>query len=451
MAFRGCKKITFLNIPNTVKKIGDYALSMTESNTYTYYKVIVPKSVEEIGTDAFGYFGHNWDIYIYNANIKIGFIVNWGNHEYGNIHIPFGTKESFIKNNPRTNDFFNIIDDLDRQYTISYIVDGKLYRTDNIIYGSKITLIDEPQKEGYTFSGWSEAPETMPAENITISGTFAAIPGDVDMSNIVSIGDVVAVVCHILEKPTAVFNFMAADVTGDNNVSVSDIVGIVNIILNPDTEYSVGRNGKRGAVAYSSDRLTMADARSEAGSVAIPVSLNNSTAYTAFQMDVELPEGATLASATLADRAASSHSISWQTMADNKVRVVAYSLGYATFAGNDGELLTLNVEAAEGASGTVTVDNVRMATADGIENTINGCGSTIDINGTTGIGSIDGNIFKVYMADGSLVVESGKAMQLPVYSLNGRLLKVLDIAAGKNTFEALPAGVYVVNGVKVKL
>ncbi len=97
----------------------------------------------------------------------------------------------------------------------------------------------------------------------------------------------------------------------------------------------------------------------------------------------------------------------------------------------------------------MTVDNVRMATADGVENAIKGCGSIIDINGTTGIGSIDGNMFKVYMADGALVVESGKAMQLPVYSLNGRLLKVLDVAAGKNTFEALPAGVYVVNGVKV--
>ena len=29
-----------------------------------------------------------------------------------------------------------------------------------------------PIKEGYTFSGWSEAPETMPAEDVTISGMF---------------------------------------------------------------------------------------------------------------------------------------------------------------------------------------------------------------------------------------------------------------------------------------
>ena len=55
-------------------------------------------------------------------------------------------------------------------YKITYIVDGEIYATDSLTYGSEIVLIDEPTKEGYTFSGWSEAPETMPAEDITITG-----------------------------------------------------------------------------------------------------------------------------------------------------------------------------------------------------------------------------------------------------------------------------------------
>ena len=57
-------------------------------------------------------------------------------------------------------------------YTITYIVDGEVYATDELTYGSEIILRDEPTKEGYTFSGWSEAPETMPAEDITITGSF---------------------------------------------------------------------------------------------------------------------------------------------------------------------------------------------------------------------------------------------------------------------------------------
>ena len=57
-------------------------------------------------------------------------------------------------------------------YALTYIVDGEMVQTDSVAYGTEITLLDEPTKEGYTFSGWSETPETMPASDLTISGTF---------------------------------------------------------------------------------------------------------------------------------------------------------------------------------------------------------------------------------------------------------------------------------------
>ena len=60
-----------------------------------------------------------------------------------------------------------------REYLLTYVVDGKVYHTESLPQGEKIIPIEEPTKEGYTFSGWSEVPETMPAENKTISGTFA--------------------------------------------------------------------------------------------------------------------------------------------------------------------------------------------------------------------------------------------------------------------------------------
>ena len=57
-------------------------------------------------------------------------------------------------------------------YLLTYMVDGETVQSDSIIYGTAITLPEAPYKEGYTFSGWSEAPETMPAGDVTISGTF---------------------------------------------------------------------------------------------------------------------------------------------------------------------------------------------------------------------------------------------------------------------------------------
>lgn len=59
-------------------------------------------------------------------------------------------------------------------YNLTYMVDGKKYHQENVKYGTEIEAMKEPTKEGYTFSGWSEIPETMPAKDITITGTFIA-------------------------------------------------------------------------------------------------------------------------------------------------------------------------------------------------------------------------------------------------------------------------------------
>jgi uncharacterized repeat protein (TIGR02543 family) len=62
---------------------------------------------------------------------------------------------------------------IDKYFHIRYFVDNVLFETDSVKHGEEIKLLDEPTKEGYTFSGWSEAPATMPAENVVIKGTFA--------------------------------------------------------------------------------------------------------------------------------------------------------------------------------------------------------------------------------------------------------------------------------------
>jgi uncharacterized repeat protein (TIGR02543 family) len=60
-------------------------------------------------------------------------------------------------------------------YTVTYLVDGEVYATETVAYGSELVLREEPTKEGHTFSGWSEAPATMPANDITIEGYFTPI------------------------------------------------------------------------------------------------------------------------------------------------------------------------------------------------------------------------------------------------------------------------------------
>lgn len=57
-------------------------------------------------------------------------------------------------------------------YTVTFMVDGEVYHQDSLEYGATIIVPEEPTKEGYTFSGWGEVPETMPAHDVTFTGTF---------------------------------------------------------------------------------------------------------------------------------------------------------------------------------------------------------------------------------------------------------------------------------------
>ena len=91
-------------------------------------------------------------------------------------------------------------------YTVTYIVDGETFATKDVAYGSEIALIEEPAKEGYTFNGWSEVPETMPAEDITVEGTFEVntyvitylVDGEVFATDSVAYGSEIT----LIEEPT---------------------------------------------------------------------------------------------------------------------------------------------------------------------------------------------------------------------------------------------------------
>lgn len=59
------------------------------------------------------------------------------------------------------------------QYRLTYLVDGEEYKTLQMDYKATITPEPIPVKEGYTFSGWSVIPDTMPAHDVTVTGTFS--------------------------------------------------------------------------------------------------------------------------------------------------------------------------------------------------------------------------------------------------------------------------------------
>ena len=59
-------------------------------------------------------------------------------------------------------------------YKLIYEVGGLTYQSEEIAFGTVITPLAAPQKEGKTFSGWSEIPATMPAHDVKIIGSFSS-------------------------------------------------------------------------------------------------------------------------------------------------------------------------------------------------------------------------------------------------------------------------------------
>ena len=53
-----------------------------------------------------------------------------------------------------------------------FIVGEDVIETRTIVYGNPVTPPAAPEKEGHTFAGWEDVPETMPAHDIEIYGTY---------------------------------------------------------------------------------------------------------------------------------------------------------------------------------------------------------------------------------------------------------------------------------------
>lgn len=57
-------------------------------------------------------------------------------------------------------------------YNLIYLLDGAEHHRELVTFGAAITPLAAPEKEGHTFSGWQNLPKTMPARDVTATGTF---------------------------------------------------------------------------------------------------------------------------------------------------------------------------------------------------------------------------------------------------------------------------------------
>ncbi len=113
----------------------------------------------------------------------------FGVEQYGVYDLPYGAPldppnpplregydfvrwEGLLPTMPAENRVFEAVF-VPRTYQITFCVDDDFRSVFTCRYGDPFPSVDLPQKEHHTFSGWSEHPDTVPAHDVVVSGTFS--------------------------------------------------------------------------------------------------------------------------------------------------------------------------------------------------------------------------------------------------------------------------------------
>ena len=194
-AFAGCSKLSYLNLGNNLVSIGDYAFtncsaltllnipnSTTSIGNQAFYyckglkSITLGSGITDIGSEAFAYLQDLTDIYCHAEDVPS---TNSKAFEksyigYVNLHVPATSIESYKATEPWSK-FGNIqaIAKEAEKYIITYELDGVEFKKDTLEVGAIITPPQAPEKEGHTFAGWENVPETMPANDIVIVGSYS--------------------------------------------------------------------------------------------------------------------------------------------------------------------------------------------------------------------------------------------------------------------------------------
>ena len=167
--FEGCSAISSVIIPDGVTTIGEQVFDGCSALT----TITLGNSVTNIGDYAFYGCTSMSEMYCYAETVPAGNnIFDNSNYKNATLYVPKKSLEAYL-GATQWKDFGTITRIVLPSHILKYVVDGEDYKVYEVEEETEITPEPAPTKEGYTFSGWSEIPETMPAYDVTVTGSFA--------------------------------------------------------------------------------------------------------------------------------------------------------------------------------------------------------------------------------------------------------------------------------------
>ena len=261
---------------------------------------------------------------------------------------------------------------------------------------------------------------------VTVNGI---VPGDANGDGSVNVSDYVTVANYILEEDPQPFVFAAADIDGNEDINVSDLVAVANIAL---TYEGAPRRLPRpsGAAAELSVATTLVH---HAGSHQLMLGLPEDVALAALQMDINLPQGMTVAAARLTG--GTSHTVNVERLSAGGYRVLVSSPSNLPIAGE----ISLTLDGAQ--SGEVVINHIMLAEPDATLH--HAADMTLPLEGAvTGVDDLD-NAAHVYAKDGKVVIDATVA-GMAGFVLPSGASRVVPVQAGHNEFDGFAPGVVIV-------
>jgi hypothetical protein len=381
--FQGCVSLSSVIVPDLVTTISSQAFyGCTKLQTVT-----VGKSVNRIYSKAFAECKNLSSVICYAENVPNTNSNAFDNSyiEHVTLYVPESALNSYKSQEPWSK-FGEIIGFTGKfKYTLTYKVDGEVYKTYQLEYGATITPEAEPTKEGYTFGGWSEIPKTMPAHDVTVIGSF---------KRIYNVGDVTNVINLIMNGNATEADMAIYDMNHDSELNIGDVILIVKWILN---------NASNSANAVS---------RRAGGIIDI-------SQFTAAQFEMKVPANVKVKDIRLVNSMMQSHQIMYQQMDEQTYAVVVYSPENQLLIPNNNNIV--EVETESGESEHLTIQNAILARPDGeVANYAGDFASTTGVNQSA---RDDEKPAVIYDLKGNRL-ENGNSLKKGLYIINGKKVVV---------------------------
>ena len=374
-AFYGCSALTNITIPNTIASIGEQTFGFCTSLT----SIEIPNSVISIGHGAF----QNCESL---TIVKIGeSVTTIGDNAFENcINI-----SDVIWNSVRCADF--------ETYDVRPFKNNEGKEITSFVFGENVEHI--PAYLCYYMHRLTDIKIPYSVTSIG-NGAFSLCSSLTNIlipDNVVTISDEAFAGCHQLTEVTigkSVENIGPYAFAEIDNLSVINSYAkippsiIENTFIDHGGYYNsysaylyvpVGCKSAYESAEYWKNFNNILEFSSSANflsgktintysgaSERVSVEMTNEQAITAFQCDIYLPDGISVATIdgeydiNLSSRAKSSHSLSCVEQSDGSIRLLCYSMSLATFSGNEGELFDINFNISKEIEGNyqVLIDNI---------------------------------------------------------------------------------------------